>query len=105
MLKHNILFSETGEVFLGGDSQPIGFNNPLVKWSAGQSAGAAAPEVTKGQSYINKLFGATPENPIILPIDNIPCSVSFSNNGTMVILGATALIGVAMVISAILRKK
>lgn len=61
-------------------------------------------DVTKGQTLINKWFGATPENPLIIPIANVPVDVTFSNKATVVIIGSIAIVSLTILLASALKK-
>ena len=57
-----------------------------------------------GQRLINKFFGATPDNPIILPVD-IPVSVESEKDFNITLIGSVALLGLALIIASNILKK
>lgn len=65
----------------------------------------AVPADQRGQSFVNKIFGATPENPVELPVSSIPVRVALEKDTQITLLGGFALIGLAIVLSNYLKSK
>jgi len=57
-----------------------------------------------GQGAVNRLFGATPENPIRLPFQPIDTSIEFSPQGMAVLLGTAGVVSAGLIIAAVLKR-
>lgn len=58
-----------------------------------------------GQELMNKLFGATPENPVKLPVEPIPFEVSFSKEAKELLIGIVLIASATGILISFITKK
>lgn len=64
-----------------------------------------SPPTSRQQGWINRLFGATPENPLRIPISTVPVEVSFSYRARNTLLAGMGIIGLSYIIGKSIEKK
>jgi hypothetical protein len=73
----------------------------LQKWLG---VDTSLPEQERGQAVINRVFGASPENPVELPIKSVPVNVSLDPETQITILGGFAMVAVAWILTKYIIK-
>jgi len=57
-----------------------------------------------GQTFINRLFGATPENPVKLPFESIETEVSLDPNTKTILLAGMGILAFGLIGSALIKR-